>query len=62
MNKAVTMRKNGDREESEQIVDKEIEALREILLAFNRLDDDARKRAFEYLKNKYRAQWPSENY
>jgi hypothetical protein len=51
----------GERVPENQI-DREIEALRDILMSVNSLKEDEKKRVFSYLKNRYSSAWPGENY
>jgi hypothetical protein len=46
----------------ENQIDREIEALRDILMSVNSLKEDEKKRVFSYLKNRYSSAWPGENY
>lgn len=48
--------------QSENDIDIEVESLRQILMALNQLDEETKRRTFNYLKSKYRESWPSENY
>lgn len=47
---------------AENTIDREIEALRNILMSISTLKDDEKKRVFHYLKNRYASSWPGENY
>ncbi len=46
----------------ENAIDREIEALRDILMSINSLKEDEKRRVFSYLKNRYSSAWPGENY
>lgn len=61
MSDKIQKRKPGEREEYEIFIDHEIDALREVVMAMNRVDDESRLRIFQFLKSKYDKSWPLEN-
>ncbi len=52
----------ADKKKSEWLksVNEELELLRTICLALDKMDEEARLRTFNYLKSKYKLQWPVE--
>ena len=44
--------------ESENKIDEEIDRLRQVVNAFNRMTDEEQKRVFEFLKSKYSKTFP----
>lgn len=43
-------------------VNEELDLLKKICLALDEMDEEARVRTFNYLKSKYKLQWPSDSH